>query len=427
MPTAVTAFADPLQSTAIIGGICMTAMFDEEGNRHRIELLTDRGIFVWGPHRVYVGDDVPLDQIGQGAVLMNATITGKDTVIGTKAEIGTSGLARIHNAQIGPHVQLGAGTYENCVLLSGAKTRGFAELRPGTVLEEDSDIGHNVGLKNTTLTAGAVAGSQINFCDVFLTGGSSRSDHSEIGSGTIHFNFDPRGDKYGSLMGDASGCLLKARRIFVGGNVGIVAPVYLGFGAVIAAGATVRSDVGQNQLSTGNTIGRSGEYDLDRYFDLSKKFCTTAKLIGNLHAFRAWYQQVRLPFADSEDKTLVLAADGEFKRHIEHRTKELIKVIAKLEKSLSKPNDSASAQMFFKQHRMLLRNSDEIYSLLLHEEYEKTPISFLTEYSSLRRRRKHTDSVRAIGTENGSIAAQWLGRIVERPFLAMKALFDGAD
>jgi hypothetical protein len=123
----------------------------------------------------------------------------------------------------------------------------------------------------------------------------------------------------------------------------------------------------------------------------------------------------------------VSAADGEFKRHIEHRTKELIKVIAKLEKSLSKPSDSASSQMFFKQHRMLLRNSDEIYSLLLHEEYEKTPKSFLTEYSSLRGRRKHTDSVRAIGTENAWIAAQWLARIVERPFLAMKALFNGTD
>jgi bifunctional N-acetylglucosamine-1-phosphate-uridyltransferase/glucosamine-1-phosphate-acetyltransferase GlmU-like protein len=79
------------------------------------------------------------------------------------------------------------------VLLTGAEVRGFAEPRQGTVLEEESEVGHNVGLKNTGFTAGAVAGSLINFCDVLLTGGSSRNNHSEVGSGSVHFNFDPRG------------------------------------------------------------------------------------------------------------------------------------------------------------------------------------------------------------------------------------------
>lgn len=250
----------------------MNLTYDDLGNRRRLALLSDRGVHVWGPDRVYVAEDVRLDQICPGSTLMNALITGARTFIASRAQIGTSGLARVHDAQIGPGAVLAAGTYENCVLLAGVKTRGFAELRPGTILEEQSEIGHNVGLKNTVFTAGVVAGSLINYCDVLLTGGSSRNDHSEVGSGAVHFNFDPRGDKFGSLMGDASGCLLRSRRIFVGGTSGVVAPVHLHFGAVVAAGSTVRKDIVENQISFGEPLGQSGNYDLDRYSDLSKNF-----------------------------------------------------------------------------------------------------------------------------------------------------------
>jgi UDP-N-acetylglucosamine/UDP-N-acetylgalactosamine diphosphorylase len=353
---------------------------------------------------------------------MNATITGGSTFIGTGSQIGTSGLARIHDAQIGSYTILGAGTYENCVLLTGAQARGFAELRQGTVLEEQSEVGHNVGLKNTVFTAGAVAGSLINFCDVLLTGGSSRDDHSEVGSGAVHFNFDPRGDKFGSLMGDATGCLLKSRRIFVGGNSGVVAPVHLAFGAVVAAGSIVRKDVGENQLSLGDEAGLSGDYDLDRYFDLSRKFYTTAKLVGNLHALRAWYQKVRLPHSGSEDKPLYVAADGEIDRQIRHRAKELFKVIDKLEKSLSKPRRNSRERLYSEQHRILLDNNDRIRLFLESAEYADPPMNFAAEYESLRETRSHLDSVRCLTEKASLVAADWLREIAARPYLEMRAL-----
>src|SRR5215470_18050413 len=100
----------------------MCPNYNEQENRSRISRLVERGVRVWGPERVYIGEDVSLDRIGAGA-------------------------------------------YEHCVLLSGAKTRGFAELREGTVLEEEAEIAHNVGLKNTVFTIAVVAGSCINYCD----------------------------------------------------------------------------------------------------------------------------------------------------------------------------------------------------------------------------------------------------------------------
>jgi acetyltransferase-like isoleucine patch superfamily enzyme len=401
----------------------MSFVYDDQANRQRLRFLSDRNVTVWGPEHVFVGDDVRLDRICAGAVLINACITGSDTFIGGGAQIGTSGLARIHDAHIGSHAVLGAGTYENCVLLSGAKARGFAELRPGTVLEEESEVGHSVGLKNTVFTVGVVAGSLINFCDVLLTGGSSRSNHSEVGSGAVHFNFDPRGDKFGSLMGDATGCLLKSRRIFVGGNSGVVAPVHLAFGSVVAAGSIIRRDIAENQLSSGDPAVRSADYDLERYFDLSRKFITTAKLVGSLHAMRAWYQNVRLPYSESAEKSLYAAADTEFARHIRHRSKEIAKVIGKLEKSLSKQCKNSQDRSFCEQHRMLLENSGRIESFLLREEYPAAPQRLVVEYETLREIQTHTDSARLLTDAASLAAADWLGGIADRPSFEMKALF----
>jgi UDP-N-acetylglucosamine/UDP-N-acetylgalactosamine diphosphorylase len=365
-----------------------------------------------------------LDRISAGAVLMNATLTGATTFIGAGAQIGISGPARIHEAQIGPSVVLGAGSYENCILLRGSKARGFAELRPGTVVEEEAETGHNVGLKNTVLMVGAVAGSSINFCDVLLSGGSSRSDHSEVGSGVVHFNFDPRGDKFGSLMGDASGCLLQSRRIFLGGNSGIVAPVHLEFGTVVAAGSIVRRDVPENQLSRGDVTGLGGEYDVDRYFDLSRKFCTTAKLVGNLHALRAWYQNVRQACADSDTRLLYAAAAQEFDRHIKHRVCELAKVIGKLDKSLSELSKCERDRLFEEQHRRLLASREYIDSFLHHENYADAPATLLAEYTENRRTREHVESVHDLSAEASGVAVQWLRGIASQPYLQMRALFN---
>jgi bifunctional UDP-N-acetylglucosamine pyrophosphorylase / glucosamine-1-phosphate N-acetyltransferase len=404
--------------------IFMHLAYDDHGNRSRLSLLAQQGVKVWGPERVYVSEDVRLDRISAGAMLVNATITGAATFIGAGTQIGVSGLARVHDAQIGHSVVLGAGSYENCVLLRGSKARGFAEFRQGTVLEEEAETGHNVGLKNTVLMLGVVAGSSINFCDVLLSGGSSRSDHSEIGSGVVHFNFDPRGDKFGSLMGDATACLLQSRRIFLGGNSGIVAPVHLGFGTVVAAGSTLRHDVSANQLSRGDPAGLNCEYDVERYFDLRRKFCNTAKLVGNLHALGAWYQNIRQACAASDNRLLYAAAVQEFDRHIKRRVHELAKVVGKLDRSLSKPCKREQDRVFEKQHRKLIANREHIDSFLLDGSYADVPAILLSEYTENRRTREHMQSVHDLSEEASGVAARWIQEIASGPYLQMCALFD---
>jgi bifunctional UDP-N-acetylglucosamine pyrophosphorylase/glucosamine-1-phosphate N-acetyltransferase len=390
-----------------------TNSYDEPGNRGRVARLLSCGVDVWGAERVYVGAEVPLENISAGVILMNAVLTGEHTVIGRYSRIGSSGIAKIHNTQIGEDVELGAGSYAHATLLDRVKVRGFAEIRQGTILEEQAEVGHNVGLKHTVFTAAVVAGSSINFCDAFVTGGKSRDDHSEIGSGCVHFNFDPRGDKFGSLIGDVTGVLLRSPRIFIGGNSGVVAPIHVDFGAVVSAGSIVRRDIGANQLYRSIEVPtHSDSYDPERYYDLRRKFMTTAKLVGNLHALAEWYREIRLPYARGPEAVLYRSAIKNILIHVQHRASEIAKTIAKLEQSLFKSKiPGRAAELFSNQHERIVEARESIVSMLTgNEDLRKLtpPKNFVEEYRRLRVDQSHMDAVRGLSEPSVASAVTWL-------------------
>jgi bifunctional UDP-N-acetylglucosamine pyrophosphorylase / glucosamine-1-phosphate N-acetyltransferase len=390
-----------------------TNSYDETGNRKRVAQLQARGVDVWGAERVYVGAEVPLENISAGVILMNAMLTGEHTAIGRYSRIGSSGIATIHNTQIGEHVELGAGSYSYATMLDQVKVRGFAEIRQGTILEEQAEVGHNVGLKHTVFTAAVVAGSSINFCDAFVSGGKSRDDHSEIGSGCVNLNFDPHGDKFGSLIGDVTGVLLRSPRIFIGGNSGVVAPIHVDFGAVVRAGSIVRRDIGANLLYRGIEVPtHSDSYDPERYYDLRRKFMTTAKLVGNLHAFAQWYREIRLPYARGAEVFLYKSAIENILIQVQHRAGEIAKTIAKLEQSLFRPRISGSAaELFSKQHERIVEAREWIVGMLAgNEDLRKVgpPKGFIEEYQRLRVDRSHLNAVRSLSEPSIASAATWL-------------------
>jgi hypothetical protein len=132
-----------------------------------------------------------------------------------------------------------------------------------------------------------------------MAGGTSRRDHSEVGSGFIHFNFTPwgkQGDKATpSLFGDVvHGVFLDQARIFLGGSGGVVGPRRVGFGSIVAAGQVLRRNVDAGRLVV-DTVDRldapvrpPGAGRVDRIVEPNAEF------LGQLVALRAWYQQVRL-------------------------------------------------------------------------------------------------------------------------------------
>jgi len=265
----------------------------------RLEALARRGVRIVDPRQTFVGPEVDPQRICAGAILHpGARICGARSFVGPAAEVGTEGPATIVNAMLGERARIASGYVDGAVLLRDASLGGNAHVRGGTLLEEEASTAHAVGLKQTILLAFVTLGSQINFCDVLMAGGTSRRDHSEVGSGYIHFNFTPwgaKGDKATpSLIGDVQrGVLLRERRIFLGGSGGMIGPRRVGYGAIVGAGSILRSDVadGHLVLQRGRQIGRKLAADyLDR---LEPRQARNLRYIGELVALRAWYVAVR--------------------------------------------------------------------------------------------------------------------------------------
>jgi len=392
--------------------------YDERGNRRRVATLRNAGVEVWGAERVYIGPEVPLDSIEPGAVLMNAVIRGTQTAIGAQSKIGVSGAAALFNTRIGCGAEIGAGTYSGTTLFHGVRVRGFAELREGTVLEESAETAHNVGLKHTFFTIGVVAGSCINYCDVLVTGGSSRHDHTEIGSGAVHFNFDPHGDKFGSLIGDVTGLLLRKRRIFIGGNTGVVAPVHVGFGAVVAAGTVVRKDLEADCMYTGaaesHRPGSPGTFNPDVYYDLRRKLVTTAKLCGNLQALEVWYRTIRLPFASGLERILCDHAMGNIRLHVEQRGREVDRLIAKLVQLTKGSNDRRNP--FRSQHLLIGQMRAQILALLTRPAPAvDPPADFLRRYAKAKKVTDHGTAIREMPAKVAADTENWLAAMASSP------------
>ncbi len=230
--------------------------------------------------------------------------------IGSGCEIGAEGPVVIENCQLGRNVKLKGGFFSGAVFLDGANMGSGAHVRAGTILEEEANGAHTVGLKQTVLLPFVTLGSLINFCDVLMAGGTSRKDHSEVGSSYIHFNFTPNQDKAtASLVGDVPrGVLLNQKPIFLGGQGGLVGPSRIAFGSVIAAGGICRKDLlDENHLHVpAAPAEKTIPFEPGRYGNTDRILKNNLTYIGNIKALKAWYKNVRVLFVRDEYDQAVL-------------------------------------------------------------------------------------------------------------------------
>jgi len=266
----------------------------------RVEALRARGVRMLDPAQVFVDEDVDPARIDPGVTLYPGTrLHGRRTFLSAGATVGVEGPATLVDCVFGEGASIASGYAKGAVLLRAAKLGANAHVREGTILEEEASTAHAVGLKQTILLGFVTLGSLINFCDLLMAGGTSREDHSEVGSGFIHFNFTPwgkAGDKATpSLIGDAiDGVLLRQRRIFLGGSSGLVGPRSVGYGSITGAGQVVRRDVGPKRLVVQPAPAVDEPLDAPREERIDQVLRKNVAYIANLHALRAWYQQVRL-------------------------------------------------------------------------------------------------------------------------------------
>jgi UDP-N-acetylglucosamine/UDP-N-acetylgalactosamine diphosphorylase len=239
-------------------------------------------------------------------------IFGSSTIILQGTKLGYEGPVTIDNCQLGPQVELKSGFFRDAVFLEKVSLGSGANVREGTVMEEESRAAHSVGLKQTILFPFVTLGSLINFCDCLMSGGTSRKDHSEVGSSYIHFNYTPNQDKATpSLIGDVPrGVMLNQSPIFLGGQGGLVGPCRLEFGSVIAAGTICRKD----QFQSGHLIfekktkNEAVPFTFGMYRSIKRKVVNNIVYIANLMALEQWYNHVRSQFISNDFPEILLNA-----------------------------------------------------------------------------------------------------------------------
>ena len=272
----------------------------------------------------------------------------ENSSIGPGCVMGSEGPVVIENCQLGRNVQLKGGCFSGAVFLDGASMGSGAQVRAGTILEEQASGAHTVGLKQTVLLPFVTLGSLINFCDILMAGGTSRTNHSEVGSSYIHFNFTPHQDKAtASLVGDVSrGVLLGQNPIFLGGQGGLVGPARIAYGSVIAAGGICRKDVlKENHLHVpASPAKQTVPYEQGVYRNIGRIVKNNLLYIGNIKALKAWYENVRVRFIrDPFDQAVFDGALANLNLILNERVKRLEQLAVKIEHSFQIVEGSCGA------------------------------------------------------------------------------------
>ena len=274
--------------------------------------LIRKGVDVPNPLSLDIGPEVEPDHISGAGVTIypGCRLYGARTVISAGVKLGAEGPVTIEDCRLGPHVELRGGYFSRSVFLEKANMGLGAHVREGTLLEEEAGGAHCVGLKQTILFPFVTLGSLINFCDCLMAGGTSRKDHSEVGSSYIHFNYTPDGNKTtASLFGDVPrGVMLNQPPIFLGGQGGAVGPLVTGYGTVVAAGSVLRDDLTEDGLLVIAEAlpGLRRPVTPRAYKGLSRVVERNILYLANLCAMERWYASVRRPFFASQDLGLLV-------------------------------------------------------------------------------------------------------------------------
>jgi bifunctional UDP-N-acetylglucosamine pyrophosphorylase/glucosamine-1-phosphate N-acetyltransferase len=166
----------------------------------------DNGVILLDSTTVYFSEDT---KIAAGVVVHQNVVFGKNVEVESGVEIKP--FCHIEGAKIGKNSSIGP----------------FARLRAGTDLGADNKIGNFVETKKVK-TAEGVKISHLSYIGDAVIGAEVN-----IGAGTITCNYDGK-NKFVTTIEDGA---------FIGSNSALVAPVKIGYNAIVGAGSTIFKDV----------------------------------------------------------------------------------------------------------------------------------------------------------------------------------------
>ncbi len=192
-------------------------------HRRTAEKLMLRGVTIIDPASTYVDDTV---EVGQDTVIYPNTHLQGQTRIGAECLIGPNSI--VVDSSIGDRCRVFASVVEQACMDEEADVGPFGHLRRGAHLARGVHMGNFGEVKNAYLGPGVKMG---HFSYV---GDAEIGEETNIGAGTITCNFDVQGRKNRTRIG---------KRVFIGSDTMLVAPVEVGDDAVTGTGAVVTRDV----------------------------------------------------------------------------------------------------------------------------------------------------------------------------------------
>ncbi|HEX3428346.1 MAG TPA: bifunctional UDP-N-acetylglucosamine diphosphorylase/glucosamine-1-phosphate N-acetyltransferase GlmU [Candidatus Limnocylindrales bacterium] len=188
------------------------------------------GVTMRDPSTAYVDASVTLAEdvtLEPNVILRGTTTVGPGTTIGAGSQIVDS--------TIGAGCTVWASVVEGSTVEDGARVGPFSHLRPGSHLGPDAEVGNFAELKNTRLGRG------VKQHHMSYLGDAELGDGTNVGAGTITANFDGQ-RKHRTTIG---------KRVFLGVDTMLRAPLTVGDDAKTGAGAVVTKDVPAGKLAVG--------------------------------------------------------------------------------------------------------------------------------------------------------------------------------
>jgi UDP-N-acetylglucosamine/UDP-N-acetylgalactosamine diphosphorylase len=260
-----------------------------------------------------------------------------------------------------------------------------------------------------------------------MAGGTSRKNHSEVGSSYIHFNYTPRQDKATpSLIGDVPhGVMLQEPPIFLGGQGGIVGPLKIDYGTVIPAGVICRHDCKAKGMlwSSSASPERGKEFIAGVYGDISRKVNYNIVYVVNLLALRQWYSYVRREFFIREKygDDLYSGARNVLDEAVAERIKQMSLFAQNLENSFamgSKKMKQGASVSVKRTQKLFLQNWPQIEEYISGNNEDKISLKVKEKFVKIMQNQSdkglsYLEAIQTLQPEQVQVGKDWLNKIVE--------------
>jgi bifunctional UDP-N-acetylglucosamine pyrophosphorylase / glucosamine-1-phosphate N-acetyltransferase len=216
------------------------AAVDAVFRRRKRAAIMDAGVTIELPETVLIDPEVTVgadSRIEPGVQLLGKTRIGAGCTVRTGSVLSDAVLE--DNVLVKPYTMISASH-----LSQGTQAGPFAHLRDGARLEENARVGNFVEVKKSVL------GEGVKSMHLTYLGDARIGSGSNIGAGTITCNYDGV-NKNPTIIG---------KRVFIGSDTALVAPVRVGDGAYVGAGSVITKNVPSDALglARGKQVNKLG-------------------------------------------------------------------------------------------------------------------------------------------------------------------------